>query len=633
MLYRRLFRSPRILIAIFSFFAVVSLFILRVNDSGPGAFSISSRSSGESRSPLLKSLEESEMSRKRRLSATVSLPSSDDPERGCVMPKITEFNKVYSGYSDTSRTTVSCSRMQDWLIVEDGLIKLTDLALKKYCASKDVSIKCTISYFDRADDFHQKLVKESHLNSAVSSSIPLEHDFFNATCRTHTRRILQTTHTWRGLLAGIKQQPAPLTRPHPANKSHKLNILIFGFDSVSHVEFIKRLPKLYSLIVHDLDGIILDNYNIVGDGTTAALLAMLSGKYETELPETRRGRSKNFVDVYPWIWNKLKQEKYATLYAEDESEIGTFQYRLNGFRDKPTDHYMRPFQLRAEKDHSLHHKYCLGSQPKIDILTRYVDQFFAAYPPDVTKFAFAFHSEYSHGVVEELSLADEPITQWFTRLNESGILNDTVVMIMSDHGHRFSKSRATLQGKYEERMPFFSIVLPKWFNKVYPASYQALLINSLDRLTSPFDIHATIESLFDEMARGQDIGVRAHSPGESGLARGLSLFREIPVSRSCDHGNISPHWCACNDWRLVDSLEDNLAHKLAQELVNAINEAVIQSGKDGQCAHLSLASVKRAMKMQPKSAMLSFKVSSDNDGRVPDLTGQTEVSHHSFGNS
>ena len=50
-------------------------------------------------------------------------------------------------------------------------------------------------------------------------------------------------------------------------------------------------------------------YNIVGDGTPAALLPILTGQTEQELPEARRGRDgAETVDRFPWIWKKFKGE-------------------------------------------------------------------------------------------------------------------------------------------------------------------------------------------------------------------------------------------------------------------------------------------------------------------------------------
>jgi hypothetical protein len=50
-------------------------------------------------------------------------------------------------------------------------------------------------------------------------------------------------------------------------------------------------------------------YNIVGDGTPAALLPILTGQTEQELPEARRGHDgAETVDRFPWIWKKFKGE-------------------------------------------------------------------------------------------------------------------------------------------------------------------------------------------------------------------------------------------------------------------------------------------------------------------------------------
>lgn len=73
-------------------------------------------------------------------------------------------------------------------------------------------------------------------------------------------------------------------------------------------------------------------YNIVGDGTPQALIPILTGKTELELPDTRKRFSHtDFVNVYPFIWKDFKQVGYATAYLEDVPETGVFTYRLKGF--------------------------------------------------------------------------------------------------------------------------------------------------------------------------------------------------------------------------------------------------------------------------------------------------------------
>lgn len=56
----------------------------------------------------------------------------------------------------------------------------------------------------------------------------------------------------------------------------------------------------------------------------------------------------NFVDIYPFIWNNFSDAGYVTLYGEDAAGIGTFTYRLKGFKKQPTNHYTRTFFHKAE---------------------------------------------------------------------------------------------------------------------------------------------------------------------------------------------------------------------------------------------------------------------------------------------
>ena len=77
--------------------------------------------------------------------------------------------------------------------------------------------------------------------------------------------------------------------------------------------------------VEQLGAVVVKGYNIVGDGTPQALLPMLTGRTETELPEARRGfKGARTVDDHPWIWRRLMRERgYATQWGEDGAQIGT----------------------------------------------------------------------------------------------------------------------------------------------------------------------------------------------------------------------------------------------------------------------------------------------------------------------
>ena len=83
------------------------------------------------------------------------------------------------------------------------------------------------------------------------------------------------------------------------------------------------------MITKEHGAVFLSNYNVMGDGTVAALAPLLAGKKEWELPETRRRMKNNQpCDNLPFIWKEFAEAGYVTSFNEDSPSIGTFTYRF-----------------------------------------------------------------------------------------------------------------------------------------------------------------------------------------------------------------------------------------------------------------------------------------------------------------
>lgn len=336
-----------------------------------------------------------------------------------------------------------------------------------------------------------------------------------------------------------------------------------------------------------------------------------------ELPLTRkRYKNAKYVNVYPFIWKNYSDKGYATLYGEDAAHIGTFTYRLKGFDSQPTDHYMRTFYTMAEREYNRHAAYCLGSEPHHVVHFNYVEKFFEAYP-SLPKFAFQFHSRLSHDDINLIEVADLDMVAHLQRLKSAGHLNNTIVIVFSDHGHRFASLRETQEGKLEERLPFFSVVMPEWFRKSYPLAMENLRTNA-ERLTTPFDIHPTLHAILDFEYPPKPV---------EKLTRGISLFQEIPISRTCADAAIEPHWCACLSWEKV-ALDDWLVRYVAKALVEGINKETAEERQ--LCAPLELKSIDSALRYVPEQSVMKYKKAKDTDGFVPDLSDQTSVSREIY---
>ncbi len=188
-----------------------------------------------------------------------------------------------------------------------------------------------------------------------------------------------------------------------------------------------------------------------------------------------------------------------------------------------------------------------------------------------------------------------------------------MLILMSDHGARFHAVRQTVQGKYEERMPYFSFRFPPWFPRKYPKAYKNFMANS-KKLTTPFDIHETFVDM---------LNYTSEEPKDIQKQRGISLFKEIPNSRTCESAGVEMHWCACLNWKDADPSSSHVI-SAARQLVDTLNR--ITADQRQNCEELKLDKVIRAGVYAPNSDLLKFKQSSDHDGRKADLSDTMKAS-------
>ncbi|KAK3867547.1 hypothetical protein Pcinc_027003 [Petrolisthes cinctipes] len=497
---------------------------------------------------------------------------------------------------------LKCDPEPEWVEVKGSVAAITIQAKKKHG-----DILCSFTEVVRVDD---DLVRRGLTTSTHDTFTMANTDFYTVSCNASDGQ------TWQNTVAGIRVDEEILenTGWHlTPSDGLKLNYLMLGLDSLSRNTFIRTLPKSYAFLTEVLGAHIMEGYNIVGDGTPQQLIPILTGKTELELPEARRrmGALAQFVNSYPMVWDDFRRSGYVTLFGEDQPHIGTFHYRLRGFDAPPTHHYLRPFYQQVYPDYGNHPHFCLGATPRHKVFLDYVYNFMEVYR-DRPKFAFAFHSELSHDDYNLVSLADDDIFSFLSNLHQAGHLNNTFLVVMSDHGHRFTAIRGTQQGKQEERLPFLALVLPHSFAATYPSAAGNIRMN-IHRLTTPFDLHPTIQDVLH--FKGARLGQVTE--------RSISLFRQIPASRTCTDAFIEPHWCACLSWEPVEIGEEQV-QRAAHALVHYIN--TYTATHRAICSQLTLSKVLWAGKLLPTKGLLNFKKNADVDGFVPDLTDQTSVS-------
>jgi len=286
--------------------------------------------------------------------------------------------------------------------------------------------------------------------------------------------------------------------------------------------------------------------------------------------------------------------------------------RLKGFREQPVDHYGRPFYLVAESMRTSK-PYCFGSISRLQSMLNWIRDLFHMYPSQ-PKFSFIFHSQYSHDSNDRLPYGDDELVEFLKLMYKNGYFDNTMFILMSDHGARYSSIRKSYQGKLEERLPFISIRMPNKFQENYPNLMNNLRLNS-HRLTTPFDLHETFEHLFE---------FHSSDPYQSKTNRSYSLFQLIPENRTCLQADVEQHWCACLNWNDM-SINEPIIQKFGQQAIEFLNNFV--SDYKTQCVKLNLYHIHKANELQANERLLKFVESSDTDGRVPRFRNNTLINN------
>ncbi|CAK1594881.1 unnamed protein product [Parnassius mnemosyne] len=524
----------------------------------------------------------------------------EDKGTGCEIPKLDPFAKEVTQF-DKELPKIVCQG-QDWVKCYHAECKVVQKIL-----DTTTNIKCTYNDIIYKSDSEYKIGPDTVVAGKDAYTLTAS-DHVKVKCTgNHVNSILPSK--WTGHSLGFRSTVHP--KKPPPRRENTINVLILGFDSTSHNGFIRRMPKSYRVLLDELRATVLSGYNIVGDGTPAALFPILTGKTELELPDVRKKMKNNgTLDSMPFIFYKLKEDGYRTAYFEDMPWIGTFQYRFNGFRHQPADHYLRSFYLeessRGKKWFNVgsNNKYCVGDTPQYKLMLNITDQFLKL---DGKRFCFTFIADITHDDFNMISTADDDLVHFLRSFQRSGNVEDTLLMVMGDHGPRYAKVRDTLQGKLEERLPLMAIVLPESLKRERP-NIQEILLSNADSLTTPHDIYATVLDALDLRQHWNPYKVTG-----ADFTRGLTLLEPIPKNRSCSEAGIEPHWCACLAWRDV-SQDDELYQKTANALVNYINS--LTESMRHKCAIRKLSGVEWVMRQRANSRMLSFVAAKDADGYV-----------------
>ncbi|XP_020799428.1 uncharacterized protein LOC110177179 [Drosophila serrata] len=406
--------------------------------------------------------------------------------------------------------------------------------------------------------------------------VPTEVTSMITECRKSPHEKVSQTDAFSFVHPGKDSVPALGKRP---------SVLLWGIDSVSRMNFQLTMPLMYEYLNgqhwNELQG-----YNKMGDNTFPNLMALLTGFNKTYANERCRPSQVGGLDACPLVWKDFKAQGYTTAFAEDWSKFSTFDFMSRGFRSPPTDVYGRPMILALEKELRktmiADMPFCMGRRSSGEYIYDLGVQFTRA-NRNRTFFGMFWTNTFSHNDFSMPSAMDARMVQYMRSLDKNGIMDNTIIIFFSDHGSRFGQLRKLDSGFLEERLPFFYMRVPRWIREKYPEFMQNLRANR-NRLTSPYDIHATLKHILRLDTPAEQL------PRPEGCPTCHSVFEEVDSSRNCSQAGIDEHWCGCDSFTELPSTDTRMG-AMSTQLVEAINEFV--AGKKGaeKCHHLRVGRV------------------------------------------
>lgn len=357
------------------------------------------------------------------------------------------------------------------------------------------------------------------------------------------------------------------------NSSQIPSVLMIGIDSISRLNLLRAMPKTAQHL-YDKGWFEMKGYNKMGDNTYPNLMAILTGyndtwAYDKCLPHTDTG-----LDNCPFIWKEFAAAGYVTGYAEDEPEIGTFNYKKKGFSSNPTDFYGRAGMIAANRLTKVMRSnlaICLGDRSAADYVYQYGLDISEKFREEGA-FGLYWTNSFSHNDLNTPSSMDDRIKYYLMELERRSILNDSIVIFFSDHGLRFGPVRKLVTGWMEERLPFLFYWLPTWFRERHPEIVQALKVNR-NRLTNPYDLHLTLKHILQLSERGPSAVENEQTDVAMGCANCQSMFREVPWNRSCEEIGIAAHWCTCSPFLPIDK-NSRMVKKATHFLLKYMNNEI-----------------------------------------------------------
>lgn len=436
-----------------------------------------------------------------------------------------------------------------------------------------INITCSFRNFKRMGDNvikynrrqdvtdHFRKMKDTNLENMKLyelDMIKLRTDFIEISCGSHNKSYAFPTSVYYSRNITTKSNITSSSNPK------RYNIFILIIESMSRINFKRYLNLTGESIQSIINAKKSQYYNLkgstkIGDNSFPNMFTLFTGK-SVNLFNSNVLHEQPF-DRIDFIWKTFELNGYTTALIEDSPKWTLFNYKSKGFINQPTDYYPRPYWINIhENGKRFMNDICYQDTAKFDILLNQAETFIHhGRLNKIPTFTFAMNIAINHNDFNELQIIDTHLSDF---ISSFGNYDDTIFMIMGDHGSRFGEFLHTEIGWIEERMPYFGMFVPNELINEYQTIGKYLKLNEY-RLITWFDIH----SMLKDIALGN---FKAKDSSSNSLS--YSPWREeVPKDRTCKSANIQGIYCTCNKFIANQTYNDEQRVQIGLKLVELIN--------------------------------------------------------------
>ncbi|GMS88875.1 hypothetical protein PENTCL1PPCAC_11050, partial [Pristionchus entomophagus] len=480
----------------------------------------------------------------------------------------------------------SCNRsFSAWSeLLPDGRVQLTEACPEEAdCRARAVLLK---------NEYHTTLGKWYE----IREEMVFENDIVEVECQIADVVVYSFIHTqiWRG------KAKKNLTAPRP-KKAEKLavkppSVYIIVLDSIGASHGRRVFNQTHRFLKEEFGAVEMLHMNKVGENSRPNGIAFLFGKLISNINRNMYGLPpipadwnrtvfcKSFLEEKGFILKEFEKKGYVTMMAEDWDK-GVFNWPgCYGFQKQPTTHYMRPFQLRFNKDNVGTMKSNMSTSNCFEqhlFLNEYTEKFIKAYP-DRPRAFLTWASYLGHDSPNLPFHTDIQYKEFFERNKEE--FDNSFIFFMGDHGLRFGWYSRDPVGQRDVNNPMLMISVPRRLRD--DVDLMANLEQNSKELLTMFDTHATLVDIAETFSRPgpYNFSETAEKPGRMGS----SLLRPLPSApRNCKTLPIPPQYCLCEIKK--ERLNITAAHSaIGKTIATVVNERVAEANVSDICAELEM---------------------------------------------